>query len=90
MRLTESNEKVVKVHPLPVEFFSRGLFSVDRIIGDKRNEVEADRDENLPEVFVFDCDGFESRGNPYDGRFSRPECHFFEFLRFREVDRSRR
>ena len=72
MRLAEPNEKVVKVHPRPADFRP----------GDRRDKVEADRGENLPEVFVFDCDCFESRGNPHDGRFPRPECHFLSFFAF--------
>lgn len=76
MRLTELDEEAVKDHLLPVDF----PFDVDGAMGKRRDGVEVDVDGDFPEIFVFECDGFESRGGPREGRFAGPDVSIFHPL----------
>lgn len=64
-----------------MDFF--GCSSVaERVIG-------GDVDQDLLEIPVVGCEGFERRGGYYITRTLEPECHPFEFRRPREVNRTR-
>lgn len=76
MRLTELDEEAVKDHLLPVDF----PFDVDGAMGERRDGVEVDVDSDFPEIFMFECDGFESHGGPREGRFAGPDVSIFHPL----------
>ena len=73
MRLTESNEELVKVHPPSVDFIPSGLFRVGRATDERGDRAEVYMDGDFAEIFVFECDGIEGHSNPYDGRCTTPE-----------------
>ena len=53
MRLTESNEELVEVHPPSVDFIPSGLFRVGRATDERGNRAEVYMDGDFPEIFVF-------------------------------------
>lgn len=53
MRLTESNKKVVELHPLSIDLFSSGFPSLEGVVNGTRIIVEGDTDGNFLEIFVL-------------------------------------
>jgi len=61
-RLPELDEKSVKVHPLPVDLLSSGLFVMGRFSDE--NGVVTDVDCDPLEIHMFGCNGLECLGDP--------------------------
>ena len=82
-RLPQSDENVIKIHPLLVGLLPDRLFHADRCVD--RGDRDGNVDRVLPEIRRFGCGSFQHHSGPYIAKLFEPECHLFEPQRFREV-----